>query len=262
MLCTGSCTACVVALHREESAIYTANLGDSGFRVVCCVQEVAQHVWWHFIVKKVPSTQQILVIVDFVLYVPAKLYIGRRNSSTTSTLLSSWPLPRPTCKALFLVTGQWCATTAITKHAFLPSRWSLLWAAVTKCWQRWNVTLRHMCDGVGNLFTSVTVWPLKQGQCVTSNSKCVFVDALVAQFSHLLFYLVLTDIIPSRESKPTEFLSNPGLQFDVYQSWHPGGWRVESRGVSDEAVTIREQTKPSAHYWTPFIVLYCNRVVG
>jgi len=31
---SGSCTACVVALHREESAIYTANLGDSGFRVV------------------------------------------------------------------------------------------------------------------------------------------------------------------------------------------------------------------------------------
>jgi len=30
----GSCTACVVALDREESAIYTANLGDSGFRVV------------------------------------------------------------------------------------------------------------------------------------------------------------------------------------------------------------------------------------
>jgi len=30
----GSCTACVVALHREESALYTANLGDSGFMVV------------------------------------------------------------------------------------------------------------------------------------------------------------------------------------------------------------------------------------
>jgi protein phosphatase PTC7 len=30
----GSCTACIVALHREDSTIYTANLGDSGFRVV------------------------------------------------------------------------------------------------------------------------------------------------------------------------------------------------------------------------------------
>lgn len=30
----GSCTACVVALHREENTIYTANLGDSGFLLI------------------------------------------------------------------------------------------------------------------------------------------------------------------------------------------------------------------------------------
>lgn len=30
----GSCTACIVALHREDHTIYTANLGDSGFLVV------------------------------------------------------------------------------------------------------------------------------------------------------------------------------------------------------------------------------------
>ena len=31
---SGSCTACVVALHYDESKIYTANLGDSGFLVI------------------------------------------------------------------------------------------------------------------------------------------------------------------------------------------------------------------------------------
>lgn len=30
----GSCTACIVALHRDEHTIYTANLGDSGFLVI------------------------------------------------------------------------------------------------------------------------------------------------------------------------------------------------------------------------------------
>lgn len=30
----GSCTACIVAFHRENNTIYTANLGDSGFLVI------------------------------------------------------------------------------------------------------------------------------------------------------------------------------------------------------------------------------------
>jgi protein phosphatase PTC7 len=30
----GSCTACIVALHKEKNTIYTANLGDSGFMVI------------------------------------------------------------------------------------------------------------------------------------------------------------------------------------------------------------------------------------
>jgi len=34
LLITGSSTACVVALHREERKVYTANLGDSGFRII------------------------------------------------------------------------------------------------------------------------------------------------------------------------------------------------------------------------------------
>lgn len=31
---TGSSTACIVTLHREERKIYSANLGDSGFMVI------------------------------------------------------------------------------------------------------------------------------------------------------------------------------------------------------------------------------------
>jgi protein phosphatase PTC7 len=31
---SGSSTACIVSLHREERTVYTANLGDSGFLIV------------------------------------------------------------------------------------------------------------------------------------------------------------------------------------------------------------------------------------
>ena len=31
---SGSSTACVVALHKEERTMYTANLGDSGFLLI------------------------------------------------------------------------------------------------------------------------------------------------------------------------------------------------------------------------------------
>ncbi len=34
ILCFGSSTACVVALHKEKSILHTANLGDSGFVVI------------------------------------------------------------------------------------------------------------------------------------------------------------------------------------------------------------------------------------
>jgi len=70
MLCAGSCTACVVALHREESAIYTANLGDSGFRVVRAgkivhrSQEQQHYFNTPFQLAVAPSDMQGLVLSD------------------------------------------------------------------------------------------------------------------------------------------------------------------------------------------------------
>jgi len=69
-LCAGSCTACVVALHREESAIYTANLGDSGFRVVRAgkivhrSQEQQHYFNTPFQLAVAPSDMQGLVLSD------------------------------------------------------------------------------------------------------------------------------------------------------------------------------------------------------
>jgi len=70
VLCAGSCTACVVALHREESAIYTANLGDSGFRVVRAgkivhrSQEQQHYFNTPFQLAVAPSDMQGLVLSD------------------------------------------------------------------------------------------------------------------------------------------------------------------------------------------------------
>jgi len=69
-LCVGSCTACVVALHREESAIYTANLGDSGFRVIRAgkivhrSQEQQHYFNTPFQLAVAPSDMQGLVLSD------------------------------------------------------------------------------------------------------------------------------------------------------------------------------------------------------
>lgn len=66
----GSCTACVVALHREQSAIYTANLGDSGFRVVRAgkvvhrSQEQQHYFNTPFQLAVAPSDMQGLVLSD------------------------------------------------------------------------------------------------------------------------------------------------------------------------------------------------------
>jgi protein phosphatase PTC7 len=66
----GSCTACVVALHREESTIYTANLGDSGFRVIRAgkivhrSQEQQHYFNTPFQLAVAPSDMQGLVLSD------------------------------------------------------------------------------------------------------------------------------------------------------------------------------------------------------
>jgi len=71
----GSCTACVVALHREESAIYTANLGDSGFRVVRAgkivhrSQEQQHYFNTPFQLAVAPSDMQGLVLSDRSVYI-------------------------------------------------------------------------------------------------------------------------------------------------------------------------------------------------
>jgi len=60
----------VVALHRQESAIYTANLGDSGFRVVRAgkivhrSQEQQHYFNTPFQLAVAPSDMQGLVLSD------------------------------------------------------------------------------------------------------------------------------------------------------------------------------------------------------
>ena len=39
---SGSCTACIVSLYKEQNTLYTANLGDSGFLVIRKGQVVHQ----------------------------------------------------------------------------------------------------------------------------------------------------------------------------------------------------------------------------
>lgn len=66
----GSSTACIVALHREERTIYTANLGDSGFLVVRAGEIVhrsreQQHYFnTPFQLSVAPQSQQGLVLSD------------------------------------------------------------------------------------------------------------------------------------------------------------------------------------------------------
>lgn len=66
----GSCTACVVSFHREENTIYTANLGDSGFRVVRAgkivhrSQEQQHYFNTPFQLAVAPSDMQGLVLSD------------------------------------------------------------------------------------------------------------------------------------------------------------------------------------------------------
>ena len=66
----GSCTACVVSLHRRDKKLYTANLGDSGFRVIRQGQVVhrsqeQQHYFNSpYQLSVAPSQYQGLVISD------------------------------------------------------------------------------------------------------------------------------------------------------------------------------------------------------
>jgi len=66
----GSCTACLVALHREEKTVYTSNLGDSGYMhirrgVILHRSEEQQHYFnTPFQLAMVPTTMEGMVLSD------------------------------------------------------------------------------------------------------------------------------------------------------------------------------------------------------